>query len=373
MNYEEIRSELDLMAGEAAGYSAGGIPGALLEKLGRWRWGSYGWVSPASLLVTAAWHKYYFPEIDCCRIWAEDENGAAIPGGYSIRSADEGVTIPVLAKHGLCGGFCSANSGMQGSRAIEKMRSMRRLNRDFDGAQRTVFDLKLFADIMNDINELDHSRLPELLRWFFCKARGIQERRRAEDAALLSPGGGTLDIELFLAGIHDPELTKCVAAACLEALFSPGGVRVTGVSDARTAADARAGKPGDLALELDGETLAAVEVKDKSQGIDWQNIARARTICARLPGLRSFLFVLENSDAASGRLVREILLSPQLASADGRRIDVVALRTLLALARAAAADGELVRLVSRNIAAAPGVKPETRAAWLGAIGLAAHT
>ncbi len=42
---------------------------------------------------------------------------------------------------------------MQGSRAIEKMRNYKRLNTDFDTAQRTVFDLKLFALILNQIND----------------------------------------------------------------------------------------------------------------------------------------------------------------------------------------------------------------------------
>lgn len=58
-----------------------------------WKWGKYGWVSPASLMYTAAWRKYYYPDIDCCKIWASDETNKPIPGGYSIRSEDESISI----------------------------------------------------------------------------------------------------------------------------------------------------------------------------------------------------------------------------------------------------------------------------------------
>lgn len=152
------------------------VPPLISRNLSKWKWGSYGWVSPASLIVTAAWHKYLYPSVDCCRIWASDENGKPIPGGYSIRSADENVTIPMFAKHDLCKGFCSPNSGMQGSRAIEKMRGSKRLNRDFAQTQRTVFDLKLFASILNDINELTSDQAKEVLRYLISLAKRPEMR-----------------------------------------------------------------------------------------------------------------------------------------------------------------------------------------------------
>ena len=69
------------------------IPASLATNIGTWKWGSYGWVSPASLIFTAAWRKIYYPEEDCCKIWARDEQNNAIPGGYSIRSEDESISI----------------------------------------------------------------------------------------------------------------------------------------------------------------------------------------------------------------------------------------------------------------------------------------
>lgn len=106
MNAAQIRNELDKLIETTETYNKAKIPAALLNNVNKWRWGSYGWVSPASLMFTAAWRKYYYPEVDCCKIWASDENNHPIPGGYSIRSEDEAISIPLLAKYDLCDGFC---------------------------------------------------------------------------------------------------------------------------------------------------------------------------------------------------------------------------------------------------------------------------
>lgn len=70
----KIRKELDTLIIETVEYDKEALPKILLAYLSKWKWGSYGWVSPASLMYTAAWRKYYYPEIDCCKIWASDEN-----------------------------------------------------------------------------------------------------------------------------------------------------------------------------------------------------------------------------------------------------------------------------------------------------------
>ena len=59
MNDTQIRKELDILIDKTTAYAKDCIPSTLLEDLSKWRWGSYGWVSPASLMFTAAWHKYY--------------------------------------------------------------------------------------------------------------------------------------------------------------------------------------------------------------------------------------------------------------------------------------------------------------------------
>jgi len=359
-----IREELDGIIKTTTEYNEASIPTSLLEDLSKWRWGSYGWVSPASLMFTAAWRKYYYPEIDCCKIWASDENNKPIPGGYSIRTEDELISIPLLAKYDLCEGFCSPNSGMQGSRAIEKMRSLKRLDRDFDNAQRTLFDLKLFASIMNQINELNHDQLLQLIKFFICTSKAIREKRIATNEALMSETTANIDLLQILSETPDPEFTKCVVAACLQVIFQKHNISIAGVEDYKTAADARAGKPGDLTVERDGESLLAIEVKDKTQRIDWQNIERAKRVINAHPGLKGFVFVLENRDAATNSTINEMVKSAQLTTPDGRIISIMSLFALHQIAVPIAEDDELIRLTSKFLAIAPAVKPETKAKWL---------
>lgn len=359
-----IRQELDDLIIETQEYDKAAIPQRLLSYLSKWKWGSYGWVSPASLMYTAAWRKYYYPEIDCCKIWATDENNKAIPGGYSIRTEDENISIPILAKHDLCAGFCSPNSGMQGSRAIEKMRSLKRLDKDFDNAQRTVFDLKLFAAIMNEINDLNHEQLLEVLKYFICTAKSIKAKRDEINQALLAETTASFDLLDALAEIHDPELTKCVVAACLQVIFSGYGFEVSGVTDNKTAADARAGKPGDLTIEKSGKVFVAIEVKDKTQSIDWNNIERAKRIIKKNPELDTFIFVLESRNAATNSIINEIVNSSQLKTKEGKIISIVSLYVLYCIAKPIASNSELISLTSSYVAKAPSIKPETKALWL---------
>ena len=359
-----IRSELDQIIRDTTEFDETAIPAALLTDLKKWRWGSYGWVSPASLMFTAAWRKYYYPDVDCCKIWASDENNKPIPGGYSIRSEDESISIPLLAKYDLCEGFCSPNSGMQGSRAIEKMRTLKRLDRDFDNAQRTLFDLKLFASIMNQINELDHDQLMQLIKFFICTSKQIRAKRIETNEALLSVSENSFDLLSVLGDTPDPEFTKCVVAACLQVIFEKHNITIAGVEDYKTAADARAGKPGDLTVERDGEPLLAIEVKDKTQRIDWQNIERAKRVISAHPNLKGFVFILESRDAATNSVVNEMVKSSQLMTKEGRIISIMSLFALHQIAAPITTESELIQLTSRFLAAAPAVKPETKELWL---------
>jgi len=361
----DVRQELEKIIISTEEYDSAKLPSELLRDVSKWQWGRYGWVSPASLMFTAAWRKYFYPNVDCCKIWASDENNSPIPGGYSIRSEDEAISIPLLAKYDLCEDFCSPNSGMQGSRAIEKMRTLKRLDTDFGTAQRTVFDLKLFASILNQTNNLNKEQLLELIKFYIFTAKEIKQKRLAVNEALRVETAVSFDVLAILADTPDPELTKCVVAACLHALYQSPGVTISGVDDFKTAADARAGKPGDLCVERDGIPLIAIEVKDKTQHIDWNNIERAKRIIGNCPGLKSFVFVLESRDAATDRIVNEIVSSTQLKTDKGSAISVMSLKALWNLASPIISDKEMINLISQNISNAPAIKPETKTKWLG--------
>lgn len=364
MDSNQIRKELDELIDKTVSYDQDALPKRLLAYLSKWKWGKYGWVSPASLMYTAAWRKYYYPDIDCCKIWASDENNKPIPGGYSIRSEDESISIPLLAKHDLCEGFCSPNSGMQGNRAIEKMRTLKRLDIDFDSAQRTLFDLKLFAGIMNEINDLQSPELLELLKYFICTAKKIKAHRDAVNLTLNQGSKASFGILDFLAEIHDPELTKCVVAACMQIVFDKHGISISGVDDYKTAADARAGKPGDLTVEKNGVPLLAIEVKDKTQKIDWNNIERAKRIITAHPELKGFVFVLESRDAATNKLINEMLKSSQLSAGGGKLISIMSLFSLYQLALPIESENAMINITSKFITMAPAIKPETKEKWL---------
>lgn len=371
MDSWEIRNRLEKIIRETKECNLSIIPARLREELNAFQWGKYGWVSPASLIVTATWYKWIYPTRDCCKIWAQDETGQPIEGGYSIRTEDETITIPILAKYELCAGFCSPNSGMQGSRAIEKMRTMRRLNRDFNSSQKTVFDLKLFAAILNDINELSQDESFEVLKYLVCIAKEIHENLiKANKKLTEEKASSGVDIMQILSEIHDPELTKCVVAACIDRLFSPFKLCLEGVADQKTAADARAQKPGDLCLLSplhDNLVIAAFEVKDKTQSIDWNNIERAKRIIRKFPSITMFMFVLENRDSATSKIVNEISKTLRDDVSDNRPICILSVHDLLCIALSISSQQELLEITSKFISIAPAIKPETKSRWISVV------
>lgn len=168
----------------------------------------------------------------------------------------------------------------------------------------------------------------------------------------------------FLAEVHDPELTKCVVAACMQVIFDKHGISISGVDDYKTAADARAGKPGDLTVEKDGNPLLAIEVKDKTQKIDWNNIERAKRIITAHPELKGFVFVLESRDAATNHLIHEMVTSSQLATGEGKIISIMSLFSLYQLVLPIESENAIINITSKFITMAPAIKPETKEKWL---------
>lgn len=339
------------------------IPIGLKRRLDQWKWGETGWLSPANLIVTAAWRKAFHPEQDCCRIWARDSQNKPIPGGYSIRTSDEQVTVPIFSKHDLCTGFCSANSGMQGTRAIEKSRGIGRINRNIVLQQRTVFDTQLFADILNDLNDLSEDASIEALKYLIAIAK--RARRDRERADLILQGvPPKINLLGFSSEAKDPEFVKCIAAACLDALYADLGFHLDGVGDFKTASDRRAEKAGDLTLTRRGESVIAVEVKDQSRLLDWQNLNSARETFRRFPNLSAFYFILEARSAAHDPIVVDMARQVSAESGSFFPITFLSLQDLFGLAAPVKGDDYIVKRTAYYVTKAPSIKPSTKQLWV---------
>lgn len=262
------------------------IPTQLLQRIKDWQFGKYGWMSPVNLIVTAAWYKWLNPKQDVCRIWS-DLNGSPIEGGFSIRTQDEKFTVPLVTKKNIFHNFCSPNSGMQGTRALEKIRNLKRISRTSTIDQRVTFDLQLFKDIMNDINECSTAQAKGVFMYLMRLAHNIQKTREAELIALSGAGSASTRNELsvvseFLNTVSDPQFVKCVGlvilAKLMDGMFGKDKLALRGVDGHKTASDARALTPGDFWFEKDGVPFIGVEIKDitKSIGFDVLSAVRNR-------------------------------------------------------------------------------------------------
>jgi hypothetical protein len=338
------------------------IPREIKTRLDSWQWGKMGWTSPANLIITASWRKVFYPLEDCCKIWARDSRDTAINGSYSIRTADETVTVPIFAKYDLCTGFCSSNSGMQGSRAIEKSRGNGRIDRNLRLEQRTVFDAQLFSHILNDINELSETESLEVLKYLVKIAYSAKESRTKNDNVLLS-NPPRIDLLAFASRVQDPEFVKCVAAACLALLFENHGLKLEGIQDHKTSADGRAVKAGDLTLTRNGEAVVAIEVKDKSRKLDWQNINGVRAISKHFPKLEGFYFVLESRSGERDLLVSDLAFESSHNQGIPSIVSFISLPDLLGLAIPINGYDQVIRKTAHFVTKAPSIKPATKSAW----------
>jgi len=362
MDTPDQRTQLELLVKNASSVKSNDVPKKLQQRLDSWKWGVTGWTSPANLIITAAWRKAFFPKEDCCKIWARDAQNQQILGGYSIRIADETVTVPVFSKYDLCTGFCSSNSGMQGSRAIEKSRGVGRINRGLQLQQRTVFDSRLFADILNDLNDLSEKDALAAIKYLISIAYERKNQRVVADTVLRT-AAPSIDLLEFSTRVQDPEFTKCVTAACLYVIYTHKGFQIGGVSDHKTASDGRALKAGDLTIIRDGRPVIAVEVKDRTRKLDWQNINGARQILHQFPDLKGFYFILESRKAAHDLLIGEMAV--EVTSSTGIQIPIsfLSLPDLVGIAAPIEGYDYLVKKTAEYVTQAPSIKPATKTAW----------
>ena len=253
------------------------LPSTTVSSILKWKYGAYGWTSPVNLLLTAAWYKHVVPTQDVCRIWAADHNKKPIPGGYAIRTNDEKHTVPLVTKVGIASGFCSPNSGMQGSRAIEKMRGAGRIERSASIDQAVSFDMALFQTIINDINDCNADQAFDVLCLLIRIGLDIKEKREGalqQLATAASSTGKTVDdIVDFAQTISDPQFVRIIAATMVESFITTisTSYELHGMQGSKTAADAQSKAAGDFwFINPSTDTLVGVEVKDKTKQIGFE-------------------------------------------------------------------------------------------------------
>ena len=336
-------------------------------RFGQWKWGEYGWISPVNLFLAASAVKLACPAQDVCRIWSRDGDGKKIPHSYSIRTIDERVVVPFVAKHNIASNFCSANSGMQGSRAIEKSRGATRIPRDWSGDQKTSFDLALFSNLMNDINNSSPEEVEEILVYLLEVAESrlrAREKSKLRLSESLGVGGTRSLVLAAVSEIKDPEFVKCVAAALMKHIFGARfGMVVDGVESAKTAADARDGKVGDFWLQSEQGSMMACEVKDSSRALDWQAIRTASDRLLSHQGLDSYVFITARRQPFADGVCRSLNTSG-LADIEGQdKISFLSVFDLLPLVPECTAT-ELIDEISEMLQRATSLKSDTLTKWM---------
>ena len=365
---------------EAVGNNAsvgGHIPANLKQRIDKWKFGAYGWTSPVNLLITAAWVKALFPSQDVCMIWAKDGEGRPISGGYSIRTLDEKVTVPMVSRFDIWPDFCSNNSGMQGSRALEKARGASRIERNTSLAQKVVFDLSLFANIINDINELDVETSRAACQYLFEIGFHVKCKRDATLKALKASGtkhqANVIGFALAACNsMGDPQFVRAVVAAILVLMVKHHtvfhGSILKGIESKKTGADTQTRGPGDLWIESDEIPSLAVEVKDQSKTFDFAVLSAVKARLNNNPAVKTYFMITAAETAISSHVAGDAQWNKQLdeiRETFGCAVVVMTLRDFLGLSACLLPlEKELLNEISACLGIAPDLKKETLAAWV---------
>lgn len=349
------------------------LPKKLAKLLEEWKYGAPGWTSPLNILLTASWYKWLRPEQDVCIIWSENGNGEPISGGYSVRSYDEGFTVPLVNKYDLYKEFCSSNSGMQGARSLEKARGMGRIHPSGDISQKVRYDLKLFAETLNAINEVDSQTAKNVFRYYLLKSIKLKMARldglSKLNALKASPTiDGWLAVRDAIHSAKDPQFVKTIAAACLHSISRSAGYSVGGLDSSMTGADARSGGPGDLSLSLEGKLHVGIEVKDSSRKIGYSILSSVRERISK-NALAQYMIVVDSNSPLEGQVRDDPEWYNQVAEIrkSGCALSVMSLEQLWGVALITARDVELVDTVTFFISKTSSLKKGTADHWTRAV------
>jgi len=349
------------------------LPTELAQRLKQWPYGKYGCTSPVNLLITAAWYKHLHPRQDVCRIWAKDSSKKSIPGSFSIRTADENVTVNVINRLEIADQFCSSNSGMQGSRALEKMRAIGRISRGSRIEQSVIFDVSLFANILNDINDLDEDQAKDCFCYFIAKGLELKTKRLHEvtlltDLPPLQGADGAIRLIKAAQEIHDPEIVRAISAGLvwLRHRDEFADARLEGLSSHKTAANTQEGSAGDFWITNSSELVIAGEAKDSSIAFGHTQLTAAITRCRNNPGVKLYYLItaadnaLDRSAADDGRWFERL----DEISQKGLNVVPVTIRQLAFQTLSFAASfSEVVSQIETLLGTMPSLKKGSLAHW----------
>jgi hypothetical protein len=380
-NWENTTRKVSAAADEAIallaknGTFANDIPSTLRKKMESWQYGEYGWTSPVNLMITAAWVKWLMPQQDVCKIWARDASNRSIAGSYSIRTFDEKITVPLVSKLDLYSNFCSRNSGMQGTRAIEKTRIATRLDPGTKLEQRVKFDLDLFVQTMNGLDKLSPIQAKAAFQYYIELGFGINKERliKIKDLLAISSGAQNDEVGSVLSAavtIRDPQFVKAVVAAALHflSIAAPNLQRskICGVEGHMTGADARSGEPGDLWLEIGGMPIVACEVKDRTKNFGFEILRAAEERVAKNKSITTYFFITASTIAVSEGVLKDLQWATQLESLRMRGLSVIPITLrdfILFVSAAIRLDKQLAKKVTDFLTICPGLKPTTVTEW----------
>jgi hypothetical protein len=349
------------------------LPERIQSLMNKWNYGVTGWTSPLNILLTASWYKWLNPNQDICIIWSENGNGDPIPGGYSVRSYDEGFTVPLVTKNDLYKEFCSSNSGMQGARSLEKARGIGRINPNGEINQKVRYDLKLFAETLNEINRADSALSKKVFQSYLLRATKIKLKRLEVLKKLLGLKPPTetdswVTVRQALRSAKDPQLVKTIAATCLHSISRNAGYKVGGLDSAMTGADARSGGPGDLYLSINGKPRVGIEIKDESRKIGFSILSAVRERILK-NNLSQYIVIVDSQSP----LEDEVREDPEWLSqidtmrSSGCPILILGLEQLWNIARVTATDPELIEIMTDLIPKTSSLKKGTAECWITAV------
>jgi hypothetical protein len=347
-------------------------PERVTSLLDLWKFGAYGWTSPTNLLITAAWMKWLDPEQDVCKIWARNDSGP-ISGSYSIRSKDEEFTVPLIQRLGIAPGFCSPNSGMQGSRALEKSRDAERLDVRFMIRQKVRFDLPLFIRLMNEVNTCNPDESREVFRQLIGIGKYLKKVRESLRVTKIREDDTASDcvaaLSALAASAGDPQLVTVLAAGVVKTMLgsSSSGKRIElrGCEVAMTSANLQSGALGDFEVWCESRCILAGEAKGASIRFGVGDLRRA---LERGQGrTNSYLLVTAapqpwDDSPGNDQGCRELLAE---ASRNGLQIAALTIRDVLVMCLAipGVSAEQIYKSVNEQIEIAPSLRFDALEQW----------